>query len=149
MIPVASLKEQQKLLREQAKQSQLPAPIDGTILKINTQPGESVVNEPLLLMADLSKIVCVTEVYETYLNRLKVGQKATLRSPTFGDASPLHGRIASVGRIIITPDLKPLDPFAKSDVRVVQVQVEIDAGEDTEVAARLMNLQVDVEIATD
>lgn len=148
-IPLASLKQQQSLLEDQAKESRLPAPIDGTIVRVNTRPGESITNEPLLLIADLDKVVCVTEVYESYLTDLEIGQKATLRSTTFGDNNPLHGRITSIGRIIMTPDLKPLDPFAKSDVRVVEVRIEIDSGNDTEIAARLVNLQVDVEIDTE
>lgn len=149
MIPFESINEQVKALEERANESRLPAPIDGTVLKINTKPGESVVNEPLLLIADLSEIVCVTEVYETYVNRLKIGQVATLRSPTFGDNNPLKGRVSSIGRIIMTPDLKPLDPFAKADVRVVEVRIALEPGSDTQVASKLINLQVDVEIATD
>lgn len=149
MIPFESINEQVQALEEQANESRLPAPLSGTVLKINTKPGESIVNEPLLLIADLSNIVCVTEVYETYVNRLKVGQLATLRSPTFGDKNPLKGRIASIGRIIMTPDLKPLDPFAKADVRVVEVRIAVEPGNDADVASKLINLQVDVEIATD
>ncbi|MEM7316873.1 MAG: HlyD family efflux transporter periplasmic adaptor subunit [Planctomycetota bacterium] len=146
MIPYESLKAQRALLVEQIKEAELPAPITGTVLKIYTQPGETVGRSPILQMADLSKMVCIAEVDESSLRNVTVGQKAVITSPAFRLKEKVHGKVTAIGRIILAPELKKLDPFSKADVRMVEVTIEIDPGADTDQAAQLVNLQADVEI---
>ncbi|MCA9189632.1 MAG: efflux RND transporter periplasmic adaptor subunit [Pirellulaceae bacterium] len=151
-IPSASLAKQLELLREKQKQSELVAPISGTVVKIYVRPGQIVALDPILQMADLSNMVCVAEVYESEVKRLQVGQLATIRSSAFGE--PFHregipGRVQSIGTLIGAAQTKKLDPFAKADTRVAEVRIAIEAPEAIAVAAKLVNLQVDVEIKTE
>ncbi len=147
-IPTRSIEIKQRMLEEQLRESAMPAPADGTILKIYSSVGETVGRKPVMQIADLEHMVCHAEVYETYLKDIKVGQPAVLKSLAFEDGVNVTGVVQSVGRMIHGAELKELDPFAKSDVRVVEVTIEIDAGASTEQAARLVNLQVEVIIDT-
>ena len=148
MIPYESLKAQRELLVEQIREAELPAPVSGTVLKIYTRPGETVGRSPILQMADLSEMVCVAEVDESSLRHVNVGQNAVITSPAFRLKDKVHGTVQSIGRMILAPELKKLDPFSKADVRMVEVTIAINAGADTEQAAQLVNLQADVEIET-
>ena len=147
-IPKQSVEIKKRLLEEQLRESGMPAPAGGTILKIYSSIGETVGRKPVMQIADLEHMVCLAEVYESYLNEIEVGQTATLRSSAFRDGVSVTGIVKSIGRIIHGAELKELDPFAKADVRVVEVTIEIDPGASTEQAARLVNLQVEVEIDT-
>ena len=147
-IPKQSVEIRKQLLEEQLRESAMPAPASGTILKIYSSVGETIGRKPVMQIADLEHMVCIAEVYESYLKDIKVGQPANLQSSAFEDGVVVTGSVKSIGRLIHGAELKELDPFAKSDVRVVEVTVEIDPGQSTEQAARLVNLQVEVEIDT-
>lgn len=145
-IPQESTHIKRQLLMEQLHESTIPAPASGTILKIFTRPGDTVGRKPLLQLADLDQMVCITEVYESYLKNVRPGQRAILRSAAFDPDVQVRGTIQSIGRLILGAELKELDPFAKTDVRVVEVKIAIDSGESTAEAAKLVNLQVEVAI---
>ena len=145
-IPVESLEKQLALAELQRDQSQVTAPIAGTVLKIFTQPGELLAQKPVLQMANLKQMVCMAEVYETDVRHLHIGQSARIESRALdvGDSSaPLFGEVAAIGRMIITPELKSLDPFAPVDRHVIEVRVDLDE-ESTARAAQWVNLQVEV-----
>ena len=145
-IPVESLEKQVALAKLQRDQSQVTAPIAGTVLKIFTQPGEFLAPKPLLQLANLKQMVCMAEVYETDVRHLHIGQPARIESRALdvGESSaPLYGEVATIGRMIITPELRSLDPFAPVDRHVIEVRVDLDE-ESTARAAQWVNLQVEV-----
>lgn len=147
-----ALHKKLELVDAQLKLAQLPPPAAGTILKISTPPGQVVGRNPVLQLADLSQMNCVAEVYESLVKRVQPGQPVVLESDSFSDAfaeSGLAGEVISVGSMMKSPDLNQLDPFAKSDVRVVEVVIKIEGAGQICEAARLVNLQVDVVIKTD
>jgi len=61
------------------------------------------------------------------------------------DKDGLRGTVERIAGMITTPELKSLDPLASADRRVVEVRIRL-AGVNSTVAARLVNLQVDVTI---
>jgi HlyD family secretion protein len=145
-IPVDSLRAAKAAAEQQLERTQLVAPADGTVLQVLAKVGETVGQTPLIQMANLQQMVVVAEVYETDVKRLQVGKKAVVHSNAFRepyDKQGLQGTLEQIGRMISTPALKSLDPFAKSDRRVVEVRILIDP-EDTAQAAEFVNLQVDV-----
>ncbi len=146
VIPVQSLDVSRKLAEAQFQQTEVVAPCDGTILKIYVRPGETIGSKPILQMADLKKMVVVTEVYENEIKFLRPGQKAIVTSRAFRspyDQNGLQGQVARIGWMISAPSLHSVDPFAPSDRHVVEVRVELD-DEGSQQTARLSNLQVDV-----
>lgn len=147
-IPVESLAKQRDLARKQYEQTEIKAPCAGTVLKILMRPGETVTQVPILEMADLQSMVVVAEVYETDIKRVEVGQTALIESRAFPkpyDKDGLSGTVERIAGMITAPALKHLDPMASTDRRVVAVRIKLE-GENRAVAARLVNLQVDVTI---
>jgi len=85
----------------------------------------------------------VAEVYETDIGRVKVGQRATVRSPAF--SPELAGVVERVGMKVGKLEARDLDPAARTDARIVEVHIRLD---DSTRAAPLSNLQVEVAIQT-
>ena len=154
-IPIELLERKVKLAQLQLDQTQIRAPIKGTILKILSRQGELTGTMPILRMASLDNMVVVAEVYQSDVKRIDGGEAAVMRSPAFGPpyhdpensgkSSGITGKVIRIGQVISRPDMQRLDPSAASDQRSVQVRIAIDPS-CREQAARLINLQVEVTI---
>jgi len=145
-ISIESLKAARDLAKSQLDRAVIVAPNDGTVLKVFVQPGETIGRTPILQMGDLERMVVVAEVYETDIKRIRLSQKANIRSRAFAppyDRKGLTGKVVQIGRLISTPELRSLDPFAQADRRVVEVRIEVDRRH-CRVAGSFVNLQVDV-----
>jgi HlyD family secretion protein len=58
----------------------LKAPIDGIITQVNAKTGDTVfINQPAIRLDDLSHILIDTQVSEVDINRVQVGQPATIK----------------------------------------------------------------------
>jgi HlyD family secretion protein len=125
-----------------AERSVLRAPVGGRVVKIFVHPGEAVGSEPVLQVAEVSRMNAVAEVYETDAALVRPGQRATISSPALG--RELEGVVERVGSIIYKNDVLGLDPTAKTDSRVVEVRIRL---QEHELASRFNHLQVDVAIA--
>lgn len=127
--------------RAELDRSLVRAPFAGQVLEIHARGGERLGPEGLLDLGRTDEMYAVAEVYETDINRVAVGQKATMTSPAL--AEPLTGEVDRVGLQIGKMDVLGTDPIAKTDARVVEVEIKLD---DSAAAARLTNLQVKVTI---
>jgi HlyD family secretion protein len=83
----------------------------------------------------------IAEVFESDVDRLRLGQKATITSEAFKDA--LHGAVDSIGSQVAKQDIQPTDPVSFSDARVVEVKVRLD---ESEKASHLIHGKVTVVI---
>lgn len=54
------------------------SPIDGQVLKIYTWPGEIVSNQGIVELGQTSQMYVVAEVYETDIQKVRIGQPATI-----------------------------------------------------------------------
>ena len=77
--------------------------------------------------------------FETDIRFVKVGQRATVRSPAFENDLP--GRVKSIRQKVQKQDEIGTDPAARKDARIVEVVIELD---DSRPASQLTNLQVDI-----
>jgi HlyD family secretion protein len=141
--PIGSLTKQLQLLELQLQQTQLTAPATGKILRVDATAGGSVGTTPVIEFADISKMVCNAEVSEIDIQRIKVGQKATLTSPAL--SSPLTGTLQRIQPIIGVPQFRPSNPLAPVDFRVISVTIELDDAS-AKIASQFIQLQVDVTI---
>ena len=117
------------------------SPIDGQVLEVFAREGERVGEEGILELGRTHEMFAVAEVYETDVQRVRLGQRATVRSPALtGD---LSGTVAKIHSKIGKQDVLATDPAARTDSRVVEVEIRLD---DSVRAAGLTNLEVDVEI---
>jgi HlyD family secretion protein len=142
-FPIASLDAQIASADARARRMTLYAPVDGRILNVKIKPGEDVSNGPVLTMGDTGGMRAVTEVYETDIALVKLGQRATITSRAL--PRPITGKIARIGNMVFKNDVLNVDPAARADARVIEVWVDLD---DAALTERLTNLTVDVVIDT-
>ena len=121
--------------------SEVHAPIAGQVLVVHTREGERVGGEGILELGQTDEMYAIAEVYETDIGRVSQGQKARITSAAL--SKPLTGVVERIGLMVAKMDVLGTDPVAKTDARVVEVDVKIDAGQDV---AKLTYLQVTVEI---
>jgi ABC exporter DevB family membrane fusion protein len=122
------------------------SPIDAQILNINTWPGEIVdPSQGIVTIGDTSAMFVVAEVYETDINKVKLGQTAKISSN--GVLKDLRGIVDEVGLEIGTKNVLGTDPVADADARVVEVKIRLDS-EDSQLVRSLTNFQVNVVINT-
>lgn len=148
VLMAQSLVEQAIAMKEKAQAELATAfvksPIEGTVLKIHTWPGERVPEDlGILDLGQTNQMYVVAEVYETDIKQIRLGQRSTITS----DALPeeLTGTVAQIGRQIGKKDVLDTDPAADTDARVVEVKIRLDP-ESSELVERLTNLQVKVRI---
>jgi HlyD family secretion protein len=118
------------------------SPVAGQVVTIFARAGERVGPNGFAEIAQNDQMFAVAEVYETDVGRVKVGQRATVKSPAFTDT--LAGTVDRIGMKIGKQDQLDTDPIARTDARVVEVRVKLD---DSAKAAGLSHLQVEVAIA--
>lgn len=117
------------------------APIAGRVLEVHARAGERVGPDGVVELGRTDEMFAVAEVYETDIGRVKTGQHATVTSPAL--PKPMSGAVERVGLKIGRLDAVGADPVAKTDARVVEVEIRL---EDPAAVANLTNLQVEVEI---
>jgi HlyD family secretion protein len=144
-ISLDVLNKQIEQADERLKETQLRAPSAGKVLHIFVHEGELVHGQPILQMANTRRMIVLTEVYETDIERVHVNDKARITSHIFKDKDALTGRVVWKGTSIGKARVASLDPLAAADNRVVTVKVELDQPERV---ADLIGHQVRVEIVT-
>ena len=121
--------------------SEVKAPMAGQVLRVHAHAGERVGPEGILELGRTEAMMAVAEVYETDIGRVAVGQRAKVTSPALPVA--LNGTVQRIGLMVAKNDALGTDPVAKTDARVVEVDIRLDAGQGTDT---LTYLQVTVEI---
>jgi HlyD family secretion protein len=121
------------------------SPQAGQVLDVLAYPGEAVSpgGGPILSLGDTRQMFVVSEVYETDIGLVKLGQPATITSRNGAFPGTLTGTVEEIGLQIAKNDVIDDDPAANADARVVEVRVRVDQ---SDVVAALTNLQVDVAI---
>ncbi|HTU16640.1 MAG TPA: efflux RND transporter periplasmic adaptor subunit [Gemmataceae bacterium] len=132
---------------ERLKETQIHAPSKGKVLRILVHEGELVRAQPIIQMANVDKMIVLVEVYETDIERVRVGQSATITSHIFEESKkkPLTGKVVWIASSVGKAEVVPLDPRAAVDNRVVDVKVELDQPARV---AKLIGHQVRVTIHT-
>lgn len=122
----------------------LKSPIDGKVLKVNTKTGEISSNQGVIEIGKTSHMIVVAEVYQTDINKVRLGQKATITSTAF--PKKIQGTVSEIGLQVDKQNILSVNPTAETDRRVVEVKIRIDNPADSQQVSGLTNLQVDVAI---
>jgi HlyD family secretion protein len=128
-----------RLARADLDLARVRAPIDGQVIAVHARDGEKVGPEGILELGRTDEMYAIAEVYETDVGKVRLGQRATIASPALPE--PLHGTVDRIGLKVGKLDLVATDPAARTDARVVEVEVRLDEGG---VATALTNLQVEI-----
>ncbi|WP_218080742.1 HlyD family efflux transporter periplasmic adaptor subunit [Anthocerotibacter panamensis] len=119
------------------------APIDGQILKVQTNPGEVVDQGGIVKLGQTKRMFTVAEVYESDIAKIRLGQRATITSAAIPGV--MHGTVTKVGLEIAKKDILSTDPVLDVDARVVEVKIRLDPADSRRVSA-LTNMKVEVNI---
>ncbi|GAX36828.1 ABC exporter membrane fusion protein [Nodularia sp. NIES-3585] len=122
----------------------LKSPINGQILKLHAKTGEVISNNGFADIGKISQMYVVAEVYQTDIQKVNLGQKATITSNAF--PGKIQGTVSEIGWQIDRQSIFSLNPAADTDRRIVEVKISINDPADSQRVARLTNLQVDVAI---
>ncbi|WP_013320572.1 ABC exporter membrane fusion protein [Gloeothece verrucosa] len=125
------------------EQANIRAPMDGQILKIHTRPGAKIGDLGLLDMAQTDQMVAVAEVYQTDIGKIRLGQRAIIKSQAF--AGQLQGTVSEIGLQVNRQNVFSNQPGENLDRRVIEVKVRLNPLDSKRVSG-LTNLQVEVVI---
>jgi HlyD family secretion protein len=155
-VPLTSATKKVELAKQVRDLAVVTSPVDGTVVRINSHAGDPTgAQQPLLHLADTSKMVAVAEVYEADAPRLWDGLTrgrtfvAKLSSPALPGGIPLTGTVRSadqVNRMISRNAIFALGPREDTDRRVIDVTIDLDPAA-AEVAGNYIGLQVNIELA--
>lgn len=120
------------------------SPIIGRVLKIHTKVGEGITTSGIMEIGKTSQMYAVAEVYQTDIQQVYIGQKASITSTAF--TGKLLGTVSKIGWEVIEQSILSPNPQADTDSRVIEVKIRIDNLADIQRVSGLTNLQVDVAI---
>jgi HlyD family secretion protein len=135
-------------LRERAAndlvQAYVRAPSTGQILKVHAKVGEKLNDKGIAELGQTQQMVVVAEVYQTDITKVKVGQSASVTSPTL--SRELRGTVEDIGLQVTRQSILSTRPGENLDRRVIEVKIRLSP-EDSKRVASLTNLQVQVAIS--
>jgi HlyD family secretion protein len=117
------------------------APADGRVLKVHAQVGEEVGPRGIVELGRTDRMFVIAEVYETDVNRVRVGQTAQVSGELL--KTPLAGRVTQIGSQVTRSELLANETSAFADTRVVKVKIRLEQGQ---AVAGLIYGKVDVVI---
>jgi HlyD family secretion protein len=127
-----------ELARADLTSAEVRAPLAGRVLVVSAHPGEVSLG-PMLILGDVRTMVARAEVFQTNVLDLAVGDPAEV----FILGRTVPGEVTRVGATVARNTITSLDPADLTDRRVVEVVVRLA---DPAIAARLVNMQVEVAI---
>jgi HlyD family secretion protein len=116
------------------------SPIRGTVVRRNLRVGEAVSSfqvEPVITVADLSRLRVRAEVDEIDIGKVRLGQIARAESDSFPGLI-LNGRVVRLGKTMGRKSVKSMNPNERQDVRVREVLIELDSAVDLPLGLRLV-----------
>lgn len=146
---IKAAQEAIKLAKIRVDNSIIRSPKSGRVLRIVTKAGETIGDNGqgqgiLVTLGNTKQMQVIAEVNEADINQVRVGQQATLISRNKAFPGELKGTVKEIGQLIFKNNVLNDDPSALRDARVVEVKVDIL---DSDVVAKLTNLQVEVKIS--
>lgn len=108
--------------------TRIRTPIDGTVLQIFGKIGETVTpspEQPVIAVGDTATIVVKAEVDERDISKIKVGQRAFVRSGAFPNRD-FEGKVSRLAPALGPPQMNARGPRRPTDMEVLEVTVEFE-----------------------
>ncbi|WP_341530655.1 ABC exporter membrane fusion protein [Nostoc sp. UHCC 0302] len=121
----------------------IKSPMTGQIIKIHTRVGEKISSSGIADLGQTEQMIAVAEVYQTDINKVKLGQKAVVTSQAF--PGELRGTVSQIGLQVNRQNVFSNEPGENLDRRVIEVKIRLNP-EDSKKVAGLTNLQVQTAI---
>ena len=108
------------------EQTQLKSPINGIVLQILAREGERPNSSGVLNVGSNQLMEALIEVYESDIDRVKIGQIVILNSENGGFKGSLRGQVNLISPQVRQRRVLSTDPTGDADSRVVEVRVKLD-----------------------
>ncbi|MEK6669570.1 MAG: efflux RND transporter periplasmic adaptor subunit [Pseudomonadota bacterium] len=131
----------------------LPAPVDGHVAKRSVQVGQRVqAGSPVMALVTLDQPWVDANFKESQLQRIRIGQPATLRADVYGQKVTYHGKVVGLGAGTGAAfSLLPAQNATGNWIKVVQrvpVRLSLDAAEVKAHPLRVgLSMAVEVDVA--
>ncbi len=106
--------------------TELRAPMDCLVLRVHSRVGERPGEDGVFEIGSNKSMEALIEVYESDVDRVKVGQLVTLTSENGGFKGILEGRVERISPQVRQRKVLSTDPTGDADARVVEVRVSLD-----------------------
>ncbi|MFN7227501.1 MAG: HlyD family efflux transporter periplasmic adaptor subunit [Synechococcaceae cyanobacterium] len=116
--------------------TELRAPFAGTVLRLQARVGERPGDEGIIELGASDRMEALVEVYESDIDRVRIGQTVRLTSENGGFQGSLAGRVSRISPRVSQRQVLATDPTGDADARVVEVRVQLDPAD----AARVRDL---------
>lgn len=116
------------LAASQLDKTRIRAPRAGTVLQLNAKEGEIVApspETPLAVIGDMSTVHVKAEVDDGEVSKIKVGQKAFVRSINY-PGRDFEGRVKKLAPTMATPRISARGPRRPTDIEVLEMTIELD-----------------------
>jgi len=110
------------------EKTRIRASTSGRVLQVNTKVGEIVAPstvKPLVVFGDMSVVRVKAEVDEGDVSKIKIGQKAFVRSISYPDRD-FTGTVSRLAPSLSSPEIGPRGPRRQTDVDVLEVTIDLD-----------------------
>jgi HlyD family secretion protein len=134
----------QNRAQTELERAYIRTPTAGKILKLNTRTGEKVTDKGIVDLAQTDATIVVAEIYQTDIDRVRIGQKATITSQAF--SGELSGVVDRIGLQVNRQNVFSDRPGENLDRRVIEVKIKLDPNDSKRVSG-LTNLQVQAAIS--
>ena len=121
------------------EQAFVKSPQNGSVLVINTRPGELIGDSGIVEIGQTDPMYAVAEVYQSDISRVRSRQRVRVTSDSL--LGELQGTVEWIGAQVQRQDIVNTDPSENIDARVVEVHVRLDRTS-SQKAAKFTNLQV-------
>lgn len=116
-------------------QTLLRAPISGTVLRVHARVGERPSDGGILEIGQSDRMEAEIEVYESDIDRIRMGQRVTLTSENGGFEGSLGGVVTRISPQVRQRQVLSTDPVEDADARIVEVRVQLDPADARRVAS--------------
>ena len=115
-----------KVLKVDLSDTELKSPIDGIVLSINSREGERPGIDGVVNVGANKSMGAVIEVYESDIDRVKIGQSVSLTSENGGFKGELSGIVSKISPQVQQRKVLSTDPTGDADARIVEVRVDLE-----------------------
>lgn len=123
-----SARDELGLIEIALERTRVRAPAAGTILRFDTQVGETVAPSPLqpvLVMGDIEKLTIRSELEERDISSIAVDQEVVVRSNAY-PGQDFTGKVTWIAPSLGAPKLSGRGPRQLADVDVIELTIDLD-----------------------
>jgi HlyD family secretion protein len=124
---VSAARTEVRMAEAMLDKTRIRAPMNGTVLQVNSKEGEIVApspEQPLVVMGDMSVVRVKAEVDEGDVAKIKVGQKAYVRSVSH-PGQDFEGKVSRIAPSLGQAKIGPRGPRRANDVEVMEVTIDL------------------------